>query len=120
MAKSLVIVEPLAKARTINRYLGDEFIVKSSVGHVRDLPVGGSSRSTPAQRAKEAAYTRSLPPEERAEHRKRKAKEQLIRRMGVDPENGWEAQDRKSTRLNSSHVSISYAVFCLKKKIYNI
>src|SRR5699024_11497390 len=31
-------------------------------------------------------------------------------------------QDRKSTRLNSSHVSISYAVFCLKKKnkIYNI
>src|SRR5690606_41818152 len=28
-----------------------------------------------------------------------------------------EAQDRKSTRLNSSHVKISYAVFCLKKKI---
>src|SRR5690606_41894354 len=27
-----------------------------------------------------------------------------------------EAQDRKSTRLNSSHVKISYAVFCLKKK----
>src|SRR5438874_5625276 len=27
-----------------------------------------------------------------------------------------EAQDRKSTRLNSSHVEISYAVFCLKKK----
>src|SRR5437868_12372899 len=27
-----------------------------------------------------------------------------------------EQQDRKSTRLNSSHVSISYAVFCLKKK----
>src|SRR5689334_23581256 len=29
------------------------------------------------------------------------------------------AQDRKSTRLNSSHSSISYAVFCLKKKIYD-
>src|SRR3712207_8483725 len=28
-----------------------------------------------------------------------------------------EAQDRKSTRLNSSHANISYAVFCLKKKI---
>src|SRR5438067_4452167 len=28
--------------------------------------------------------------------------------------------DRKSTRLNSSHVSISYAVFCLKKKKYTI
>src|SRR5690606_41375792 len=28
----------------------------------------------------------------------------------------WTTQDRKSTRLNSSHVKISYAVFCLKKK----
>src|SRR5690625_6089323 len=28
-------------------------------------------------------------------------------------------KDRKSTRLNSSHVAISYAVFCLKKKNYN-
>src|SRR5699024_11720151 len=30
---------------------------------------------------------------------------------------GTSPEDRKSTRLNSSHVSISYAVFCLKKKI---
>src|SRR5690606_41363480 len=30
----------------------------------------------------------------------------------------WHDQDRKSTRLNSSHVKISYAVFCLKKKTY--
>src|SRR5436309_3732570 len=29
---------------------------------------------------------------------------------------GWSLGDRKSTRLNSSHVKISYAVFCLKKK----
>src|SRR5438477_1999345 len=34
---------------------------------------------------------------------------------GVGP--GAEGEDRKSTRLNSSHMSISYAVFCLKKKI---
>src|SRR3989442_12075289 len=32
---------------------------------------------------------------------------------------GQEIGDRKSTRLNSSHVRISYAVFCLKKKKYN-
>src|SRR3712207_7731594 len=31
---------------------------------------------------------------------------------------GARAQDRKSTRLNSSHANISYAVFCLKKKKY--
>src|ERR1051326_856920 len=36
--KALVIVESPAKARTINKYLGDEYVVKASVGHVRDLP----------------------------------------------------------------------------------
>src|SRR5699024_11386314 len=35
----------------------------------------------------------------------------------VNGEKNWIRLDRKSTRLNSSHVSISYAVFCLKKKI---
>lgn len=92
MAKNLVIVESPAKARTINRYLGDDFIVKSSVGHVRDLPVGSSSNSNPETRAREAAYTRSLPPEQRAEHKARKAQEKLIERMGVDPEHGWSAR----------------------------
>src|SRR2546428_9339831 len=37
-------------------------------------------------------------------------------RASVDS-SGWHAIDRKSTRLNSSHDQISYAVFCLKKKI---
>src|SRR5699024_11918621 len=37
-------------------------------------------------------------------------------RKGRDHGGGGPAPDRKSTRLNSSHVSISYAVFCLKEK----
>src|SRR3989442_6759858 len=38
------------------------------------------------------------------------------RDAALDPPRGPVAEDRKSTRLNSSHVRISYAVFCLKKK----
>src|SRR3712207_6924010 len=37
---------------------------------------------------------------------------------GNDSISGLEGRDRKSTRLNSSHANISYAVFCLKKKNY--
>src|SRR5690606_41275546 len=50
----------------------------------------------------------------------------LLKRCKVDPNARWTAAlnlmlagDRKSTRLNSSHVKISYAVFCLKKKKNN-
>ena len=38
MARDLVIVESPAKARTVQRYLGDKFVAKASMGHVRDLP----------------------------------------------------------------------------------
>ena len=45
MAKSLVIVESPAKAKTISKYLGNDFIVESSVGHIRDLPKKASPTS---------------------------------------------------------------------------
>ena len=40
-SKNLVIVESPAKAKTIEKYLGGEYTVKSSFGHIRDLPKKG-------------------------------------------------------------------------------
>ena len=92
MSKSLVIVESPAKAKTINKYLGAEFVVKSSVGHIRDLPTSGNGKPVDAKaRAAAAALTRKMKPEEKVIHKKKKAKQQLVARMGVDPDRGWSA-----------------------------
>ena len=82
--RALVIVESPAKAKTINKYLGNEYIVKSSVGHVRDLPTGGSANKTGEK--KPATRTKLTDAE-----KQQKAQLALINRMGVDPEHGWVA-----------------------------
>ena len=92
MAKSLVIVESPAKAKTINKYLGPDFVVKSSVGHIRDLPTSGSGKEVdPKARAAAAAKTRKMAPEAKIAYKKKKAKQQLVSRMGIDPEKDWKA-----------------------------
>ncbi|WP_049721950.1 type I DNA topoisomerase [Gilvimarinus polysaccharolyticus] len=92
MGKSLVIVESPAKAKTINKYLGRDYIVKSSVGHIRDLPTSGSGKKVdPKERARQAAITRKLSPEDKARHKAEKSQQQLISRMGIDPTHDWAA-----------------------------
>lgn len=92
MAKSLVIVESPAKAKTINKYLGPEFVVKSSVGHIRDLPTSGNGKPIDTKaRAAAAAATRKMAPDEKIKFKKIKAKQQLVNRMGIDPEHDWKA-----------------------------
>ena len=85
MSKSLVIVESPAKAKTISKYLGSEYIVESSVGHIRDLPKKGTGTS------KRSSIPKNISPEEKARLKAVNDRNRLIRRMGIDPDNGWKA-----------------------------
>lgn len=78
MGKALVIVESPAKAKTINKYLGNDYVVKSSIGHIRDLPASGSAKKGAAA-TKEA---KSVPKDGHSA---------LVKRMGVDPWHDWQA-----------------------------
>ncbi|GAA5214554.1 type I DNA topoisomerase [Corallincola platygyrae] len=86
MSKSLVIVESPAKAKTINKYLGSQFVVKSSVGHIRDLPTSSKGKA-----ASERQSTKGLSAEEKAELKRKKDYASLVSRMGIDPEKDWDA-----------------------------
>ena len=99
MGRSLVIVESPAKAKTINKYLGKDFVVKSSYGHVRDLPSGASEEEddeAKAAKAKAAAKTKAatkkLSDTQKIVAKAERSQLALVRRMGVDPEHGWEAR----------------------------
>ena len=75
MGKSLVIVESPSKATIINRYLGDDYVVRASVGHIRDL-ANGSSAKTETADGKKVKLTKE---------------ETLVKNMGIDPNNHWKA-----------------------------
>lgn len=79
MGKALVIVESPAKAKTINKYLGKDYVVKSSVGHIRDLPTSGSAAKKTPTAAKGAKAAKA------------DAHTALVKRMGIDPWHGWQA-----------------------------
>lgn len=75
MGKSLVIVESPSKATIINRYLGDDYVVRASVGHIRDLANDSSSKAETAD-GKKVKLTKE---------------ETLVKNMGIDPNNHWKA-----------------------------
>jgi DNA topoisomerase-1 len=88
MGKSLVIVESPAKAKTINKYLGKDFIVKSSVGHIRDLPTKSLGLVAPKKPAKEL---KEWEEDAKADYLKSYEYSKLVDRMGVDPKQNWDA-----------------------------
>lgn len=81
MGKALVIVESPAKAKTINKYLGNDYVVKSSVGHIRDLPTSGSA----SKKSTDSTATKG------AKKPKKDERGALVNRMGVDPWHDWNA-----------------------------
>lgn len=85
MGKSLVIVESPAKAKTINKYLGSQYIVKSSVGHIRDLPTSGSKKDEKTTKIDATKETKA------PKRVKKTAQESLVNRMGIDPYHDWAA-----------------------------
>ncbi|EKN3724116.1 TPA: type I DNA topoisomerase [Yersinia enterocolitica] len=88
MGKALVIVESPAKAKTINKYLGNNYVVKSSVGHIRDLPTSGSASKKSTNSTEDKAKKADKPKTKV----KKDEKVALVNRMGVDPYHGWKAQ----------------------------
>lgn len=83
MKKSLVIVESPAKVKTIHKFLGKNYVVKSSVGHIRDLPKSGGATSS--------AEKKKAPKRTAGDAAKLK-ENKLFSRMGIDPLQGWKAQ----------------------------
>ncbi|MGP0911675.1 type I DNA topoisomerase [Serratia sp. CY81593] len=109
MGKALVIVESPAKAKTINKYLGNDYVVKSSVGHIRDLPTSGSASKKSADSTEDKAKKKV----------KKDEKVALVNRMGVDPYHGWKAHyeilpgkekvvaELKSLAENADHIYLA-------------
>ncbi|AEO08082.1 type I DNA topoisomerase [Buchnera aphidicola] len=81
MSKSLVIVESPAKAKTINKYLGNEYIVKSSIGHVRDLITRKFKKPTHKSQKYSQSYSLN-----------NKQKTYFIENIGIDPYKDWKAE----------------------------
>ena len=106
MSKTLVIVESPAKAKTISKYLGSDYIVKSSVGHIRDLPKGKSKK--PTQRN---TIPKDLPEDEKRRLKKINERKRLIRRMGIDPDNGWLANYEILASAKSTKIQPNPAIF---------
>jgi DNA topoisomerase-1 len=83
MAKNLVIVESPAKAKTINKYLGRDFQVEASYGHIRDLPEKGKNAVDVAH---DFAMTYEVPD-------KKKAQVSKLRKLAREAEIVWLATD---------------------------
>src|SRR5438067_8995715 len=94
--------------------LGDSLDPLSDVGRARNRGPAEDDRAARPGQVAARGKVAALIPRYRPSKRRTFGLPGTLSNFLVPPRPG--PQDRKSTRLNSSHVSISYAVFCLKKK----
>ena len=94
MARALVIVESPSKAKIIGKYLGKKFVVKSSVGHIRDLPTSGKGRTAAAKTKTTKAKTepKKKKPKLTPAQKVKEQREKLFSRMAINPEKNWAAE----------------------------
>ncbi len=81
MSKSLVIVESPGKVKTLSKFLGNKYIVKSSIGHIRDL-----GKPAPLPKKKKKVATKGKKKTNDAEKYK-----SLTHKMGINPDKNWDA-----------------------------
>ena len=88
MARSLVIVESPAKAKTINKYLGRNYTVKASYGHVMDLPKKNIGILLPAgsEPVKKVRESKSKKKSKAGANGKAEAKKPVIKTIASTPE----------------------------------
>ncbi len=89
MAKTLVIVESPAKAKTVNHYLGADYVVKASMGHVRDLPK--KKMGVDIEKDFEPTYEVILEKKKTVADLKKAAKESARVILAADPDREGEA-----------------------------
>jgi DNA topoisomerase-1 len=84
MSKTLVIVESPAKVKTINKFLGKNYIVKSSIGHIRDLAkMASTGKAKSGKKPKKSTLTPA--------QKEKQEREKLVIQMGVNPYDNWTA-----------------------------
>ncbi|MBU4343274.1 MAG: type I DNA topoisomerase [Candidatus Omnitrophica bacterium] len=109
MAKSLVIVESPAKANTINKMLGEDFVVRSSMGHIMDLP--GSTMGIDVKNNFEAEYTVIPGKKKTIGDLKKEAKGKKGIYLATDPDREGEAISWHLYNLLGKKKSIRRVVF---------
>src|SRR5688500_20243642 len=110
MSKNLVIVESPAKAKTIEGYLGKDFKVASSMGHIRDLPKG--SGAIDIENNFEPTYEVSPDKKDIISKLKKLAEDDQMVYLAIDEDREWDAMSWHRKEVLDLSVAQSRRLVC--------